>query len=164
MPKPTAQHQSIGLIVSLVICYAVSFLGAMASINAGDFYRELTRPDWAPPGWLFGPVWMVLYTLMAVAAWLVWRIDGFKTRRGILLLFLIHLIPNAMWSWVFFAWGMGLVSVVTIIVLWLMILATCVVFWRVKPIAGALLLPYLAWVGFATALNIALWRMNPGLL
>ncbi|MFK7788816.1 MAG: TspO/MBR family protein [Phycisphaeraceae bacterium] len=158
------KHQIIGLIVSLVVCYAVSFLGATASINAGAFYTELQQPTWAPPGWLFGPVWMVLYTLMAISAWLVWRIDGFKANRAILLLFLIHLIPNALWSWVFFAWWMGLASVVTIIILWLMIATTCVGFWKVKPVAGALLLPYLAWVGFATALNITLWQMNPGLL
>ncbi len=96
----------------LAACYAASAVGAVASINSRSFYAELTLPNWAPPGAVFGPVWMVLYGLMGVAAWLVWRQGGFAANKVALLLFLVQLIFNALWSWLFFAWKLVAVSFV----------------------------------------------------
>jgi tryptophan-rich sensory protein len=106
----------------------------------------------------------VLYCLMGIAAWLVWRRGGFSAARGALTLFIIQLAVNALWSWLYFGWRLGAASFIEVLVLWALILATLVAFWRIKPMAGALLIPYLAWVSFAAALNFATWRLNPGLL
>jgi translocator protein len=139
-------------------------VGAVASANAPEFYAQLARPAWAPPAWLFGPVWTLLYLLMAIAAWLVWRERGFRGATFPLGLFFAQLALNSLWSWLFFAWHLGALSVVEIVILWLLIAATTVAFWRVRPLAGALLLPYFAWVTFAAALNYAIWQLNPQLL
>ena len=157
-------RQTLGLIGWLVVSFAASAIGAAASIQAKSFYRQLAQPAWAPPSWVFGPVWTVLYVLMAIAAWLVWRSGGFRTNRIALSLFLVQLALNALWSWVFFAWHRGAWAFADIILLWLLIVATLVFFWRVRPLAGALLIPYLLWVGFASFLNYALWQLNPQVL
>lgn len=154
----------LGLLGWLVVCYSASAIGALASLAATRFYAQLAQPGWAPPAWVFGPVWTVLFAMMAVAAWLVWQRGGFARRRAALILFLVQLVFNALWSWLFFAWQLGGPAFVDILLLWLAIAATIVAFWRVAPAAGILLLPYLAWVSFAAALNLALWRLNPGLL
>lgn len=156
--------QFIGLIVWLAISYAAAAIGAVASIRAASFYAQLAQPEWAPPAWLFGPVWMVLYGLMGIAAWLVWRMHGFYEARAALILFLVQLVLNALWSWLFFGWRLGAVAFVDIVVLWGLILVTLVLFWRAQWIAGALLAPYLLWVTFAAALNFTVWRMNPQIL
>ncbi|MDZ7789051.1 MAG: TspO/MBR family protein [Xanthomonadales bacterium] len=153
-----------GLLAWLALCFAVSVVGAVASLEAPSFYAQLAQPGWAPPAWLFGPVWTVLFAMMAVAAWLVWQQGGFSRRRVALTLFLVQLAFNALWSWLFFAWQLGGLAFVDIVLLWLSIAATIAVFWRTSPVAGILLLPYLAWVSFAAALNLAIWRLNPGLL
>ena len=128
------------------------------------FYETLLRPSWAPPAWLFGPVWTVLYLLMGVAVWLVWRPAGFRAAAAPLTLFLVQLVLNALWTWIFFAWNRGGLAFAEILVLWVLILATLVAFWRARPLAGVLFVPYLAWVTFAAALNLAMWRMNPAVL
>jgi benzodiazapine receptor len=156
--------QTAGLMASLLLAFAAAAIGAVASANAPEFYAQLSLPTWAPPAWLFGPVWTVLYLLMGIAAWLVWRERGFRGARAALLLFLLQLVANALWSWLFFTWRLGAAATVEIVVLWFLILATIVAFWRVKPVAGALLVPYLAWVTFATVLCFAIWRANPQLL
>lgn len=160
----TNQRQILGLIGWLVVSFAASAVGAAASIQARSFYSQLAQPAWAPPPWVFGPVWTVLYVLMAIAAWLVWRSGGFRTNRIALSLFLVQLALNALWSWVFFAWQRGAWAFADIVLLWLLIVATLVFFWRVRPLAGALLIPYLLWVGFASFLNYALWQLNPQVL
>jgi tryptophan-rich sensory protein len=101
---------------------------------------------------------------MAIAAWLVWRSGGFRSNRIALLLFLVQLAPNAIWSWLFFAWRRGALAFADILFLWVLIVATLVCFWRVRPLAGALLTPYLLWVSFASALNYYLWQLNPQVL
>ena len=128
------------------------------------FYQQLVRPDWAPPAWLFAPVWTVLYSLIGVAAWLVWRVGGFRAARTALTLFLVQLVVNALWSWLFFGWHLGGLALADILVLWVLIVATIVAFWRVAPLAGALLIPYLLWVSFAAALNHSVWQLNPRIL
>lgn len=161
MSKP---KQITGFIGWVVLCFAASALGAIASIQAQAFYGQLVQPSWAPPGSVFGPVWSVLYALMAIAAWLVWRNGGFRANRTPLLLFLVQLALNALWSWLFFAWQLGAMAFVDILVLWVLIAATILSFWRVRPLAGALLIPYLCWVSFAAFLNYSVWQLNPGIL
>lgn len=163
--KPSRAAQAAGLAGWLALCFATSAVGALASRQAGAFYAELARPAWAPPAWLFGPVWSLLFLCMAVAAWLVWRVP--HTGRGkavALALFVVQLAANALWSWLFFAWHLGGAAFADVLLLWLLIAATMAAFWRISGIAGMLLLPYLLWVTFASALNWALWRANPGLL
>jgi tryptophan-rich sensory protein len=164
MQSMTRQKQILGLAGWLVVSFAASAIGAVASIQAGSFYSQLTQPDWAPPAGVFGPVWTVLYALMGVAAWLVWRSGGFHSNRQALTLFLVQLAFNALWSWLFFAWHRGALALADVLVLWILVLATLVSFWRVSPVAGALFIPYLLWVGFAFALNYSVWQLNPQVL
>ena len=118
------------------------------------------KPVWNPPGWLFGPVWTALYTIMAIAAWLVWRRGGFAGQRVALSLFLLQLFFNALWSPLFFGWHQPGLAFVDIVLMWVTLLGTVIAFWKVRPLAGALLLPYLAWVTFASALNFTIWQLN----
>ena len=156
--------QLIGLLGWLLLCFAVSGIGAFASIQAESFYQQLTQPTWAPPAWVFGPVWTTLYAMMAVSAWLVWRINGFRAQSVALTLFLIQLALNCLWSWLFFAWHLGSLSFIDIILLWIFIVLTLLAFWRVHLLAGLLLIPYLAWVSFAALLNYTIWQLNPQIL
>jgi len=145
----------------LAASFAAAALGAVATRQAPEFYAQLARPDWAPPGWLFGPVWTLLYALMGIAAWRVWRRAGFGTAIH---LFLAQLALNALWSWLFFAWRLGAAAFGEILLLWLLIAATVAAFFRIDRPAAALLVPYLAWVSLAAALTYAVWRANPRLL
>lgn len=156
--------QSFGFVGWLLGTAVAGALGALASVRATTFYGELTQPAWAPPAWLFGPVWTVLYLLMAGAAWLVWRSHGFGRGRSALTVFIVQLVANALWTWLFFAWRQGGLALAELVVLWLLIAMTIVGFWRLNRLAGAMLVPYLAWVSFAGALNLSLWRLNPSML
>lgn len=164
MVSQSKQKQILGLMGWLVISFGASAVGALASIQAKSFYGQLAQPSWAPPASLFGPVWTVLYALMAIAAWLVWRNGGFRGNRIALSFFLGQLVLNALWSWLFFTWHLGALAFADIVFLWVLIVATLVSFWRVRPLAGALLIPYLFWVSFASALNYFLWQHNPQVL
>ena len=164
MTTLSRQKQILGLIGWFVISFAASAVGAAASIQARSFYSQLAQPAWAPPPWLFGPVWTALFVLMAIAAWLVWRSGGFRTNRIALLLFIGQLIFNALWSWLFFAWHLGALAFFDILFLWILIAATLVSFWRVRPLSGVLLVPYLLWVSFASVLNYFIWQLNPQIL
>jgi len=157
--------QALGFVGWLLLCFAAAAAGAIASADAGAFYGQLARPSWAPPGWIFGPVWAVLYFSMALAAWLVWR-DARNARAWQLALglFLAQLAANALWSWLFFAWHQGGSAFADIVLLWVLIVCTTVQFWRLKPLAGLLLIPYLAWVTFAAVLNWTVWQANHGAL
>jgi len=164
MTKVSASRQVVGLLGWLILSFAAAGIGAVASSEAGAFYEQLVRPFWAPPGWLFAPVWTVLYVLMGTAAWLVWRLHGFKQARTPLTLFVIQLAANALWTWVFFVWRQGALALVEIALLWCLIAAAIASFRRFSNLAAALLLPYLAWVTFASALTFATWRLNSHLL
>ncbi|MCK9532712.1 MAG: tryptophan-rich sensory protein [Gammaproteobacteria bacterium] len=153
--------QSLGLVAWILVSVLAATIGGIATMNAESFYSQLTQPAWAPPSWVFGPVWTVLYLLMGIAAWLVWRVNGFRAARGALSLFLIQLALNALWSWLFFAWHRGALAFADIVILWIMIVATTIAFWRVRALAGALLIPYLLWTSYAGALNYAIWQLNP---
>lgn len=162
--NPARRKEVLGLVFWFLVTFAASAVGARASIAADEFYAELVRPAWSPPAWIFGPVWTALYALMAIAAWFVWRSGGFRANRTALVLFLVQLGVNALWSWLFFAWQLGAAALADVVVLWFLILATLLAFWRVRPLAGVLLVPYLLWVGFAAGLNFTLWQLNPSLL
>lgn len=156
--------RALGLVVSLIVAFAAAAIGAMATQRAPEFYGMLSRPSWAPPSSVFGPVWTVLYVLMAIAAWLVWKEKGLGGARIALGVYVVQLALNALWSWLFFAWQRGLLAEIEILILLALIVVTIVTFWRVRPLAGALLLPYLLWVTYATALTFALVRLNPTVL
>jgi tryptophan-rich sensory protein len=160
----TTRTSWLGLAGWLALTAIAASIGGLASRRAPEVYAALERPAWAPPAAVFGPVWTGLYIAMAVAAWLVWRERGWSGARAALSLFLAQLGCNALWSWLFFAWQRGALALADIVVLWLLIVATMVAFWRVRALAGALNVPYLAWVTFATALNFTIWRLNPELL
>ena len=157
----SAKRNVFGLIGWLALVVVVAAIGAAASVHAGTFYSGLVRPDWAPPPSVFGPVWAVLYVLMGLAAWIVWRKSGFRSARGALALFMAQLALNASWSWLFFAWHRGALAFADVVLLWATVLGTAVAFWRTHRLAGAMLLPYLAWVSFAAALNFSVWQLNP---
>lgn len=156
----TSAHPWIGLLGWMVLCFAVAGIGAVATRNASGFYGALDRPPWAPPAALFGPVWTVLYVLMALAAWQVWRARGWSGAAGPLLLFIVQLVVNGLWSWLFFAWQLGGPAFADIALLFVLLVLTIASFWRIRRSAGLLLLPYLAWVGFAAALNWSIWQRN----
>lgn len=158
------QSTWLSLVAWLAVSLAAGALGGIASANAKDFYAQLAKPSWAPPGWLFGPVWTALYLLMGIAAWLVWRERGHVSARGALTLFVVQLFVNALWTWVFFAWRSGALAFANIVVLAILIVATMVLFGRIRQASAVLLAPYLAWVLFATALTASVWRDNPRLL
>ena len=160
----TKQKQIAGLVAWLLCSFTAAVIGGAASIQAGPFYTQLVRPAWAPPASIFGPVWTGLYVLMGIAAWLVWRVGGFRAATSALTLFLVQLGLNALWSWLFFGWHRGDLAFAHILVLWAVIIGTLIAFWRIRPFAGALLVPYLLWVSFAAALNHAVWRLNPQVL
>jgi len=154
-------RQALGLVVALAVTFAAAGIGSVFTSQSVDtWYQEIAKPSWTPPGWLFGPVWTALYTLMAVAAWLVWRQGGWGGARLALGLYAGQLVLNAAWSALFFGARMPGLAFVELVVLWLAIVATTVAFFRKSVPAGVLLLPYLAWTTFAGVLNFTLWRMN----
>ena len=154
------RRQSLGLAGWLLATFAAGGVGAIASARAGVFYGQLVQPAWAPPAWLFGPVWSVLYLLMAVAAWLVWRKHGFQRASTALSLFVCQLFANALWTWLFFGMNRGALSLAEIAVLWLLIVTTIAAFWPLQRAAALMLAPYLAWVSFASCLNWSIVHLN----
>jgi len=139
---------------------AISFVPALIGFRfpAPEYYARLQKPSWAPPGWLFGPVWTVLYALMGIAAWLVAAKGG--SSRTPLVLWGAQLGLNATWTPVFFGLRAPGLALVNIVLLWLALVGTVLAFFSRRPLSGVLLIPYLAWVSFATALNFEIWRRN----
>jgi len=148
----------IGLLFSLMLVAAIAAVGGQFSPDA--WYQGIAKPSWTPPGGLFGPVWTFLYASMAVAAWLVWREHYTRIATSALGVYILQLILNAIWSWVFFGLHQIGVALADLIVLWIFIVTTTVMFWKVRPVAGILLFPYVAWVTFAGILNYAIWILN----
>ena len=161
MPRLSMGAQLLGLAAWLAVAFVAGGIGAIASIDAAAFYAGLVRPGWAPPASVFGPVWSVLYALMGIAAWLVWREKGDRSTAPALILFVTQLGANTLWSWLFFAWHLGGPAFAEVLILLVLIAATLAAFWRVRKLAGLLLAPYLAWVAFASALTWSVWQANP---
>ncbi len=151
----------LGLVVFITVCLGAGGLGAIATTpEIEGWYKTLRKPAWNPPSAVFGPVWTTLYLMMAIAAWMVWKPAGFKAAMLPLALFAAQLVLNVAWSWIFFGAYQPGWAFIAIVILWLAILVTTVAFFGESKIAGCLLLPYLAWVSFACALNFAIWRIN----
>jgi len=146
------------LIGSLGLCFLTALIGSQFA--PGEWYRMILKPRWTPPNAVFAPVWTVLFALMAIAAWLIWQQAGFGAGAFPLVVFVVQLGLNAAWSYFFFGLHRPGLALGGIVVLWLAILVTLISFWSVRPVAGALLVPYAFWVGFAGVLNHAIWRLN----
>ncbi len=159
--KAGVKKNLVGLILALAACFAVASLGGIwTSQGLRNWYPALAKPPWTPPNWVFGPVWTLLYVAMAVASWLVWKRGIASDVKMPLRLYGFQLLLNLAWTAIFFGlrqpgWAFG-----EIVLLWLSILATIVTFWPVSRVASGLLVPYVLWVSFASALNFAIWRLN----
>ena len=158
----SAGKSTIGLVGWLVVTFAAGWIGSRFMPDA--WYASLVKPSWNPPNAIFGPVWSVLYVLMGVAAWLVWRRAGFSDAGAALIVFVVQLVLNALWSYLFFGLHRPDMAFFDIVALWAVILVVVVLFWREDRLAGGLMVPYAVWVTFASYLNFVLWRLNRGLL
>ena len=153
----------IKLVVSIVACQCAGIIGSIFTTPAiPTWYAALEKPFFNPPNWLFAPAWITLYLLMGIAAFLIWRQGlGQKEVRAALIIFLVQLVLNALWSVVFFGLQSPFYGMVVILALWVAILLTILRFFKLSTAAGALLLPYIVWVSFASALNVSIWVLNP---
>lgn len=151
----------LALGLSIAICFSAAGIGSLfTDPEIGGWYARIEKPSWTPPNWVFGPVWSTLYLMMAVAAWLVWKEKGWAGASAPLALFGAQLVFNALWSILFFGMHRVGLALLDIILLWSAILATILTFWRISPLAAALMLPYLLWVTYASALNYSIWKLN----
>ena len=155
-------NNTVKLVISVALPLAVGGLSGYATARGvSTWYPTLVKPSFNPPAWVFGPVWTLLYIMMGIAAFLVWRrgldADGVKIA---LTVFAIQLALNGLWSILFFGLQAPGWALAEIILLWMAIGTATLLFWRVDPTAGLLLLPYWAWVSFATVLNASLWWLN----
>jgi len=148
----------------------VAFIGLVAAAAAfgglytpDGWYDLLNKPEWQPPNWVFAPVWTVLYLMIAVAGWLVWRSRHKRDIWFTMGLFIAQLILNAGWSWLFFGQHNIRAALADILALDIVVAVTVLLFFRVSTLAGALMLPYLAWILFATFLNYTIWTLNPAI-
>lgn len=152
----------VKLAVSILTCQLAGILGGLFTApNIATWYAYLNKPAFNPPNWVFSPVWISLYLLMGIAVWLVWRQGmGAKGVKSAVILFVVQLIVNPVWSFAFFGLHSPLYGLIVIIVLWVLILLTITRFFKVSKTAGVLMLPYILWVSFATVLNGALFALN----
>lgn len=151
----------LGLAGFLVLCAAASAIGGVVTATSVDtWYATLAKPSFNPPNWIFGPVWSALYIAIAFAGWRVWRLGGFAAHRQALTLWGLQLAVNLAWSFLFFGAREIGAAFAEILVLLVLIVVTGRVFWRVDKLAGALFIPYIAWVAFASLLNGAIWQLN----
>lgn len=143
------------LIFAIVICQAAGVVGSLFTLSAiPTWYATLVKPSFNPPSWLFGPVWTVLYTLMGISLYLVWK------NKSAVKLFILQLVANGLWSIIFFGMKNIQLALIEIIVLLILVLATIKKFYKINKIAAYLLIPYLLWGGFASLLTYSLWVLN----
>lgn len=153
----------ISLIISIGICFLGGYLGSRWTYSALiKWYPTIIKPTWIPPNWVFAPIWTLLYLMMAIAAWLVWIHASGRSVTIPLTLFFLQLTLNIAWSGLFFHLKRLDWALIDIVLLWLFILLTTISFWKVLPLAGWLMVPYLLWVSFATYLNFSIWKLNQG--
>lgn len=149
-------------ILSFLLCQGAALVGSVFTISSiPTWYASLNKPSFNPPNWLFGPVWTLLYTLMAVALYLVWKQGLNERTKPAIIIFLIQLGLNVLWSYLFFSLKAPAVAFSEILILWLAILATIIKFYSLNRTAGLILIPYLAWVSFASVLNFFVAKLNP---
>ena len=150
------------LICSVSVCLLTGFVGSFSTMDSvSTWYADLSKPSFNPPGWAFGVVWPILYVMMAVAAFLIWK-RGIRHRqiKVALGLFVFQLVLNGLWTPLFFGLHMMGLALAEIILLWVAIVVTMVAFWRISKPATYLLIPYILWVSFAIVLNASLWHLN----
>jgi tryptophan-rich sensory protein len=149
------------LLISLVVaCNVIGSVGALWTASDGSWYKSINKPSFNPPSWVFGPVWTLLFTLMGIAIYLVWIAPSSQIRVIALSLFVIQFIFNVLWSYLFFGANNPLWSLIEILVLLIVILATGIYFYMVNRFSGYLIIPYFLWVSFATFLNYSIWNIN----
>jgi benzodiazapine receptor len=149
------------LILAILLCQAAGVVGSFFTASSVQiWYPALAKPSFNPPSWLFAPVWFILFILMGIALYLVWQARSSQNRKKALLVFLVHLLLNTLWSVLFFGLQNLAWALVDIILLWLMIGWLIYIFYQISRPASYLLLPYLAWVSFAAILNLLIWRLN----
>jgi tryptophan-rich sensory protein len=154
-------RSAVGLFAWLAICGAAAQVGGLfTELSVGTWYPTLTKPVWTPSGMVIGTVWAVLYTMMALAAWLVWRRGGLWHQRWPLSWFILQLMLNVAWSALFFGLRSPGLAALELVALWTAILITLLSFWKVSRLAGVLMVPYLGWVTFAGVLNVWIWWLN----
>ncbi len=160
--KKSSSLSLVTLGISLVLAFAAGTIGSYFTMPAIDsWYAGLVKPSFSPPNWIFGPVWTLLYALMAIAAWRVYEQGRHGALRTVsLLLYAVHLALNTAWSVVFFGWQSPFNGLIVIMLLLVSIFAIMVLFYRLDRIAGYLFVPYLFWVSFATLLNSAILQLN----
>lgn len=146
------------LVFWLVLSAIVAWVGA--TFQSGEWYLQLNKPSWTPPGWLFGPVWTYLYITMAVAVWLVWKRGGWSRNSFALSLYVVQLVFNGLWSWIFFGEHLIGIALIDIILLLITIVTVMILFWKRNRIAGLLFVPYVLWGAFASVLNFRIWQIN----
>jgi tryptophan-rich sensory protein len=144
------------LLIFIVIVVATAMTGIL--FKPGDWYKSLAKPSWTPPDWLFGPVWSILYLMIAVAGWLVWTTLGMSS---LMLVWGLQLVLNGMWSWMFFGLRRMDLAFVDVVMMWLTIATFIALAATAAPLAAILFVPYLVWVTIAAALNLSVWRRNP---
>ena len=153
-------HNYLKLGVSILLPQLAGGLGAFFTITSVEsWYMTIQRPRWNPPNWLFGPVWTALYLMMGIACYLIWKSDH-PLKKQLLWLYFAQLALNALWSPAFFGLENPLLGLVVIIPLWMLILACVIRFQKISKWASGLMVPYLLWVSFATALNYSIWQLN----
>lgn len=148
----------MGLAFWIVLTFSVAAFASQ--FEPGVWYTKIAKPIWTPPGWLFGPVWGILYLAMSVSAWLIWRHRSTVKLSMPLALYLVQLLLNGLWSWLFFGRQLIGTALIDLMILTLLIAITTAMFMRIQKAAGIMMLPYLLWISFATALNFQIWRMN----
>ena len=150
------------LLISVLICLSAGFIGSFFTTpSIPTWYASLAKPSFNPPNWLFAPVWTILFILMGLAAYLIWQ-KGLKKKavKIALIIFLLQLIFNILWSFLFFKFHSPFWALVNIAILWFLILMALIKFWQINKTAGILLIPYLLWVSFASFLNYAIYKLN----
>ncbi|MBN2410144.1 tryptophan-rich sensory protein [candidate division KSB1 bacterium] len=146
------------MLLFFILVFTAAYTGSR--YMPGEWYDNLQKPSWTPPNWLFAPVWTILYIMIAISGWLVWRENGFTGALFPFILFLLQLVLNAMWTWLFFGLHKPAAAFLDITLLWFSILLLIIMFRQISKPAGMLLIPYLIWVAYAATLNYCLWKMN----
>ncbi|HKK46497.1 MAG TPA: TspO/MBR family protein [Balneolaceae bacterium] len=154
----TTAKKTLGLAGWILLCSLAGIFGAQ--FEPGTWYQLLNKPAWTPPNWIFPVVWPILYILMGISVWMLWKMKETSIWQTEFTWFFVQLILNALWSWIFFGLHMIGTGLAEILLLWISILFTTLLFWKRNHIAGILLIPYLAWVSYASALNFAIWHLN----
>lgn len=158
------KHLWISFITFIIVCLIVQIVGSFwTRESVSTWYPTLIKPSWTPPDWIFGPVWSFLYIMIAVSGWLIYKSEYSHKRSVALMLYAGQLVLNFIWSFLFFSLRSPILGLIDIVLLCLLIILTIISAWPVRPLASLLLIPYLMWVMYATALNAGIWLLNDAL-